>query len=130
MLVDVGDPKSSTSVVEEVRRVVGVLRVVLLSIVSVVESSALEELSRSSRLAVEVADEDLVVEYLVEEAALVEEEALVEEGVEDTTGELSGPVPVSFVQSFVLSLQRYPRSQHRPDWQIGPPLQLAPLHMG
>lgn len=111
----------------------------LLSLESVLESSVMEDIWRSSELAVEVVDGDLVVDLAEEE----EEEALVEmtlveegveEGVEDTAGELTGllpvPLPVSFVQSFVLSLQRYPRSQHRPDWQIGPPLQVAPLHTG
>lgn len=135
LLTDVGDPKSSTLVVGGVvRRVVGELRVVLLSLASAVESSALEELSRSLGLAVEVVDEGLVVEALEEEEeAAAEEEALVEAAlVEDTAGELTGllPEPVSFAHSFVLSLQTNPRSQHRPDRQIGPPLQLAPLHMG
>lgn len=137
MPVDVGDPKSAMLVVEEVRRVDGARVAVWLgsSTVAVAVGSSVKKMSESSELAVYVVaaaavlTEDLV-EDLVEEAG--EEDALVEAGADEAREvELKGvSLPVSFEQSFVLSLQTYPRSQHKPDRQIGPPLQDAPLHMG
>lgn len=128
---DVGDPKSAMLVVEEVRRVDGARVAVWLgsSTVAVGVGSSVKKMSESSELAVVAADE-VLIEDLVE--ILVEEDALVEAGADEAREvELKGvSLPMSFEQSFVLSLQTYPRSQHKPDKQIGPPLQDAPLHMG
>lgn len=81
-----------------------------------------------SSSALEVEEDTVRVEALVgEDKALVEEALVVATGIEELRGPLGLP---PFVQSLALSLHTYPRSQHRPDRQMGPPLQDPPLHTG
>lgn len=124
----VGDPKSKMLVgkaLAVVRRVVEEV----CEVGSLRSSVAVDGSDSSSALDVEVAEDKVRVEVLVEEDKALVEEALVV--VVTRIEELSGfPAPLLFVQSLALSLHTYPRSQHRPDRQMGPPLQDPPLHTG
>lgn len=85
-----------------------------------------------------VGDETGVVDLVGVLVDLVED--LVGTGVESRIGEsletvepvepLEPVESVVFWQSFLISLHSYPKSQHNPDEQMGPPLQDPPLHMG
>lgn len=109
----VGDPKSEMLVGKAARRVVEEV----CEVGSLGSSVAVDGSDSSSALDVGVEEDKVRVEALVEEALVVAT------GIE----ELRGPL---FVQSLALSSHTYPRSQHRPDRQMGPPLQDPPLHTG
>lgn len=125
LVKDVGDPKSTMLVG---KAVLAVVRRVDEEVCEVGSLRSVDESDPSSVLDGVAAADGVRVEALVEavDKALVEEAGVVT-GIVEVRGLLA---KLLFTQSLVLSLHWYPRSQHRPDRQMGPPLQDPPLHMG
>lgn len=122
LVKDAGDPKSTMLVG---KAELAVVRRVDEEVCDVGSLRSVDESDPSSVLDGVAAADGVRVEALVDKALV--EEAGVVTGIVEVRGLLA---KLFFTQSLVFSLHWYPRSQHRPDRQMGPPLQDPPLHMG